>query len=120
MLLILFHDSEYCNNIHENYYTYGHSWDSNSSSAGQDISAVTELKVLLPCSKQPTSGPSLEGVESSPYSHSIYLKSSLLLYCHLHVGLGRGLFICNLLTKTLYTFLVCLVRALSPVPSSFI
>jgi hypothetical protein len=52
-----------------------------------------EPEGLLPRSQEPSTGPYPEPDESSPYHpHPVFLRSILILFSHLHLGLPSALF----------------------------
>jgi hypothetical protein len=74
-----------------------------------------ELEGISQCLQQPAIGPYPELHESSPYHpHTISLRSILILYSHLRLGLPSGLFPPSFPTKTLYSFLFALMRGTCP------
>jgi hypothetical protein len=64
-----------------------------------------DTESLSSYSKQLATGPYPDPVESNPHAQPISLRSILIPYSHLRLGLPRGLFPSSFPTKTLYTFL---------------
>jgi hypothetical protein len=71
-----------------------------------------EPKGSSPCSQGPSTGPYPEPVRSIP-SHRLSLRSILILYTHLRLGLpsDSGLFLSGFPINILYAFLVSPIRA---------
>jgi hypothetical protein len=67
----------------------------------------------LPCSQGPSTGPYPEPDQSNPY-HPISLRSILILFTHLRLGLPSGLFPFGFRTNNLYTFIFSSIRATCP------
>jgi hypothetical protein len=80
-------------------------------------SVVPEPKGSSVHSRQPANGSYAEPGESTPHPlQPVSLRSILISFSHLHFGLRSGFFPLDFPTKTLYTFLPCVPRAL---PTSF-
>jgi hypothetical protein len=75
-----------------------------------------EPEGLLLCSQDPAIGPDPEPDESSPYhpSHHILVRSILILFSHLHLGLPSSLFLSGIPINILYAFLFPPVRVKRP------
>jgi len=74
-----------------------------------------ETEGVLPCSKDPATGPYSEPVKSSLRPHTLHpLRSILILSSHLHLDLPSGLFPLGFPSKTLYAFLISPMRATCP------
>jgi hypothetical protein len=67
----------------------------------------------LPYSQEPSTGPYSEPDQSNP-SHPISLRSILILYTYLRLGLPSGLFPSRFHTNILYVFLFSPIRAIYP------
>jgi hypothetical protein len=59
----------------------------------------------LPCSQKPATGSYPDKDESSLYHSVLFLRSLLILYSHLRLGLPTGLFHSGFPTKILYVLL---------------
>jgi hypothetical protein len=59
----------------------------------------------LPCSQEPSTGPYPEPDQFSPYHPILSLRSILILFTHLWLGLPSGLFPSGFPTNILYAFL---------------
>jgi hypothetical protein len=70
-----------------------------------------EPEGLIPCSKEHSTGPYPEKIQSTP-SHSIPQRSILILSIHLRLGLTNGLFPSGFPTYILYAFLFSPIRAI--------
>jgi hypothetical protein len=70
----------------------------------------------LPCSQEPSTGPDPEPDQSNPY-HPISLRSILIFFTHLRLGLPSGLFPSGLPTNILYAFLFSPYSCYMPCPS---
>jgi hypothetical protein len=77
-------------------------------------SVAQEPEGSSPHSQQLATGPYHEPVESNPHPRSISLRSILNPSSRLRLGLQSGLFPSGFLTKILYTFLSCPMRATCP------
>jgi hypothetical protein len=77
----------------------------------------TEPKGSLPCSQGPSTGPTPEPDQSSPYHPILSLRSILILSAHLRLGLPSGLFHSGLPTKILYAFLFSPIHATHTCPA---
>jgi len=80
-----------------------------------------ETGVSSPFSQKPPTGSCPEPAESSSPSIPISVRSSLILPCHIFLGLPSGLLLSGLPTKTLKTPFPspCVPNILSTLPSSF-
>jgi len=58
--------------------------------------------------------PVLSQVNAVHISHSISLRSILILFFHISLGLSSGLFPSGFPTEILYAFLICLIRTTCP------
>jgi hypothetical protein len=74
-----------------------------------------ELERSLPCSQEPSTGPYPEQDQSNPI-HTIpsYLRSILILFTHLRLGLPCDLFPYGFPTNILYAVLLAQIRATCP------
>jgi hypothetical protein len=66
-------------------------------------------------SQEPSTGPYPEPDRSSPYHPILSLRSILILFTHLRLGLPSGLFPSGFLTNILYAFFVSPISATCPV-----
>ena len=103
------------NNDTHKYLTYSieqsSPWEANRFSASQDFPALYAHEGSLPHSQVPTTCLYREPHRLHPTSW----RSSLILSSHLRLGLPNGLFPSGFPTKTLYTPLLCPIRATCPV-----
>jgi hypothetical protein len=74
-----------------------------------------ESEILLLCLQQPTTDVEhvIEAYTAHP-SHSIYLRSILIIILHLHLGLPNGHFPSGVPNNILYAFLSFLTQATCP------
>jgi len=72
-----------------------------------------ELEGSLPCSQQPVTGPCLESDVTTPHPPYFPKIHSDIIFS-VRLGLLNGFFPAGLLTKILYAFLICPVRATCP------
>jgi hypothetical protein len=68
----------------------------------------------IPCSQEPSTAPYREPDQSSPYHPILSLRSILILFTHLHLGLHIGLISSSFPTYILYAFLFSPICATCP------
>jgi hypothetical protein len=88
------------------------SWEAANCAVTQEIPSIfMEPEVSSPCSQEPYTGPYPEPVRSSPHLPILsLLRSILILFTHLRLGLPSGLFPSGFPTN----ILVSLIRATCP------
>jgi hypothetical protein len=89
-------------------------WEANSRSVSQDSLSFTKPESSLLCSQELATGSYPSSYNPVHIHRPCFLKTILILSCHLRLCLPCRLFPSSIATKTVYAFLISFTRATYP------